>query len=183
MGRGRPQGSRNKAKSPLQELFDEYTVPMMRKCISLAAQGDVRAIRIFMERSHPVRRDASVRITLPRMRTVQDLNKAAEKVMRSVGRGEITPAEGETLMNSLEIQSRMIARGQMESSVEQPAPANCPANCPDESQIEYVHAADGKSVSSSRIEPDGQQVWVDPPEGGKAGEPVEEEDEPAPVSK
>ena len=36
MGRGRPKGSRNKSKSPGQDLFDEYAEHLIRKGIALA---------------------------------------------------------------------------------------------------------------------------------------------------
>jgi hypothetical protein len=41
-------------------------------------------------------------------------------------------------------------------------------------QIVYAHAKDGKPAGSSVIGPDGRHVWLEPPEGWKKGEPVED---------
>src|SRR5579862_5463075 len=106
LGRGRPKGSRNKASSVAQDLLDKYTPHLVSKCIDLAMKSDRSAMRICMERVFPARREGSVRVSLPRIKTVQDLEKAAERVTQAVGRGKIAPAEGETLMNIFESRSR-----------------------------------------------------------------------------
>lgn len=61
LGRGRPKGSRNKAQSPGQDLLDEYAPHLVRKCISMAMQGDPGALRICMDRISPPRKNASIR--------------------------------------------------------------------------------------------------------------------------
>jgi hypothetical protein len=118
-GRGRPKGSRNKAQSPAQELVEQYEIHVAKKCIQMASQGDVRAIKILMDRSFPPRRDACIRMSLPPIRTVQDVAKAAGKVTRSIGRGVITPSEGEKMMNTLEAQTRIIAKSDWEARVDE----------------------------------------------------------------
>jgi len=117
-GRGRPKGSRNKAKSPVQELLEEYSMPLMRKCIVMAGQGDMRAMQIVMDRILPVRRGAFIGVGLPRIKTVQDVAKAAAQVMRSIARGKITPADGEKVMNTLEIQSRILEEATFEIRID-----------------------------------------------------------------
>ena len=118
LGRGRPAGSRNKAKPPGQDLLDEHALLLVRKCIFLALQGDRSAMRICMDRISPARRDASIRMNLPRIRTAQDLDQAAEKVTQGIGRGGVTPAEGEKMMNIFEIRSRIIEKAHWESRLE-----------------------------------------------------------------
>ena len=75
-------------------------------------------MRLCMERSSPARRGACIRINLPAIKTAEDVNKAAEKVTQAIRRGEITPAEGDTMMNILESRSRVIERVQWESRLE-----------------------------------------------------------------
>ena len=118
LGRGRPKGSRNKAKSPGQDLLDEYAPHLMRKCIALAMQGDQNAMRICMERISPARRGAYIKMNLPAIRTAQDVDKAAEKVTQAIGRGELMPTQGGTMMNVLESRSRIMERVQLESRLE-----------------------------------------------------------------
>lgn len=115
LGRGRPKGSRNGNKSPGQDLLEEYSEHLMRKCIALAMQGDRSAMRICMDRISPARRDALVRINLPPIRTAQDVDKAAERITQAIRRGDLTPSEGGTMMDILESRSRVIEKVQFES--------------------------------------------------------------------
>ena len=117
-GRGRPQGSRNKGKAPGQELLDQYSESLTRKCIAMALQGDPRALRICMERIHPARPDACVQLSLPSIRTAQDLEKAADKVTQAIRRGKITPLEAGKMMSILESRSRILENVQFESRLE-----------------------------------------------------------------
>ena len=71
-----------------------------------------------MERISPARREAYIRISLPSIKTVQDLDQAAEKVTQALRRGEITPSDGATMMNILESRSRVIERVEFESRLE-----------------------------------------------------------------
>jgi hypothetical protein len=118
LGRGRPPGSRNKAKSPGQQLLDDYAPHLVGKCISLAMQGDKSAMRICMERISPARQDACIRMSLALIATPQDVDKAAEKVTQAIRRGKITPIEGGRMMNLLDGRSRIIERVQLESRLE-----------------------------------------------------------------
>jgi hypothetical protein len=61
---------------------------------------------------------SSIRMVLPKIRSAQDLGKAAEKVTQAVGRGKITPTEGEKMMGILESHSRIIETMDLESRVQ-----------------------------------------------------------------
>jgi hypothetical protein len=102
LGRGRPKGSRNKSKSPGEDLFDEYSEHLTRKAIALAMAGDISALRICMDRVSPARRDAVIQMNLPAIRKAEDLDRAAEKVTQGIRRGKITPVEAGRMMNILE---------------------------------------------------------------------------------
>jgi len=52
-GRGRPQGSRNKATIALQKMLDGCGESITRKCALMAMQGDPTALRLCMERLIP----------------------------------------------------------------------------------------------------------------------------------
>jgi hypothetical protein len=107
-GQGRPKGSRNKVKFPGQRLLEEDGENLVRKCILLAMQGSLSAMRICMERLSPARREACIQMSLPRIRTVQDVAQAAEKVTQAVGHGDLTPSQGQTMMHILEGRSHVI---------------------------------------------------------------------------
>ncbi len=118
LGRGRPKGSRNRAKPPGQHLLDEYAEHVVRKCIALALQGNPNAMRLCMERINPARRGALIPIHLPSIRTAGDVDQAAEKVTQGIRRGTLTPTEGGTVMNILESRLRVIEKVQWESRLE-----------------------------------------------------------------
>lgn len=117
LGRGRPKGSPNKASEPGEDLLKEYAPHVVRKCLALAMQGDRSAMRLCMDRISAARRDLLIRMNLPKIGTAQDVDKAAEKVTQGIGRGMITPTDGEKLMNILEIRSKIIETAQMERRI------------------------------------------------------------------
>jgi hypothetical protein len=74
-GAGGRKGSRNKPKSEAENLLDQYAPQLMKTCIGLAAKGNPTALRLCIERLLPARRDASVRVRLPPIKTVQDVDR------------------------------------------------------------------------------------------------------------
>jgi hypothetical protein len=120
LGCGRPKGSRNKKSDPGKELLKEYEPHLTRKLIALGLEGDPRALKICMDRLVPAPRDASVHIALPKvMKSNGDLVNAAEKITRGVGKGILSPSDGEKIMNVIEGQSRVIENADLEKRVEQ----------------------------------------------------------------
>lgn len=117
-GRGRPKGSRNRETAPAKKLLEEYTPHLTRKLIALALEGNAQALRICMERIMPPPRDACVPISLPKIKSAEDVASAAEKVTRGMGKGVLSPSEGETIMNVLESQSRVIENAGTEKRVQ-----------------------------------------------------------------
>ncbi len=122
IGRGRPKGSPNKAKppdNPGTALLEESREALIRKCIAMAKQGDLAAMRICLDQVSPARRRQCVSIDLPRkMRTAEDVNQAADRVTQAIRRGNITPAEGYTMMKVLESRSRVMANVDLEKRLE-----------------------------------------------------------------
>ena len=113
-GRGRPKGSRNKPKSPEQALLEEYAPHLTRKWIAMVMAGDPTALRLYVERAFPARRGAYLTMNLPAIRTTGDVDKAAAKVTQDLWRGAITPAEGGSIMNTLESRNRIIEKAHLE---------------------------------------------------------------------
>jgi len=101
-GRGRPQGSRNKSTLAAQQILEQYSEPIMRKCIAQALGGDVRALKLCIERVTPVRRNSRVKLSLPAIETAKDLGAATQKTLAAVKNGKITPTEGESVVNIVE---------------------------------------------------------------------------------
>jgi hypothetical protein len=100
--RGRPLGSRNQAMEASQSLFGEYSETLTRKCILLGIQGDRTALHLCMERVLPPCRSTPVHFEMPAVRTLADLPAATNAVMQATAAGEITPTEGQQMMDLLE---------------------------------------------------------------------------------
>jgi hypothetical protein len=75
-------------------------------------------MRLCFERFMPAPRDAVVPIHLPKIKSTRDVASAAEKVTRGMGRGVLSPSEGEKMMNVLESHSRVIESSETEKRVE-----------------------------------------------------------------
>jgi hypothetical protein len=54
---GRPAGSKNKSTDLLRQMLEGEAEDITRKAIDLALAGDLPAIRLFMERLLPPRKD------------------------------------------------------------------------------------------------------------------------------
>jgi hypothetical protein len=117
-GRGRPKGSRTRDTAPAKKLLEEYTPHLTRKLTAVALEGNAQALGICMERIMPPPRDAYVPINLPKIKSAGDVASAAEKVTRGIGKGVLSPSEGEMIMNVLESQSRVIESAGTEKRVE-----------------------------------------------------------------
>jgi hypothetical protein len=118
LGRGRPKGSRNHEKSQEQRILDEFAPHVIRKCVALALKGDRTAMRLCMDRISAPRRDALIKMKFSPIRKAGDIDQAAEKVTAAIRHGELTPSEGETLMNILESRLRVIERADLEPRLE-----------------------------------------------------------------
>jgi hypothetical protein len=118
LGRGRPKGSRNREKSPEQRILDEFAPHLTRKCVALALKGDRTAMRLCMDRISAPRRDALIQMNFAPVRKAGDASRAAEQITAAIRRGEVTPSEGETLMNILESRMRVIEKVDFERRLE-----------------------------------------------------------------
>jgi hypothetical protein len=107
-GRGRPRGSRNRATLALQDMLGEHAEALVKKCVVLALQGDTTALRLCMERLLPPRKQCPVQFKLPPITTVAELAQAQATMLESLSRGQLTPAEAESIGNLFENRRRMI---------------------------------------------------------------------------
>jgi hypothetical protein len=116
-GRGRPKGSKN-LQRVWMELLEGHGEALMKKCMLDALQGDKLSMRLCIERLLAPRREGSVQLALPRMKTLADVDLAHERVLRAIQSGSITPAEGETVTNVLESRRKVIETVDLQTRVE-----------------------------------------------------------------
>jgi hypothetical protein len=114
LGRGRPRGSRNKTTLALQEMLGQHGEALMKKCVVMAMQGDRAAMRVCMERLLPPRKQSPVQFRLPPIRTAAELAKAQARMLEALSRGQLTPAEAETINNLVESRRRVLETEELE---------------------------------------------------------------------
>jgi hypothetical protein len=117
-GQGRPKGSRNKTARVVEELLSEHAEGVVMKCILMARQGNTAAMRLCIERMLPRRFDGPINLKLGSIKTMADVDRASQEIVRAVGNSRITPHEGKTVAKLIEIRRRVIETSELAARVE-----------------------------------------------------------------
>ena len=91
---GRPKGIRNKATLLAEALFEGEIEGICRKAIEEAKRGNIQAIKLVLDRILPPKKEASIFIDLPAMKTCSDILEAIHRVAQAVSHGELFPTGG-----------------------------------------------------------------------------------------
>jgi hypothetical protein len=113
-GKGRPEGSRNKASIAVEVLLEGEAEALTRKAIEKALGGDTTALRLCLERLCSPRKDRPIALSMPRIAKPQDAVKCVSAVMDAVAGGEITPSEGQALAHMIEVHRRTVEAEDLE---------------------------------------------------------------------
>jgi hypothetical protein len=108
LGQGRPRGSRNKATLALQDMLGQHAEALVKKCVVMAMQGDTTAMRLCIERLLAPRKQSPVKFKLPPVSTMAELAQAQITMLETLSRGQLTPAEAETIGSLFENRRRMM---------------------------------------------------------------------------
>ncbi len=116
-GRGRPEGSRNKATLAAQTLLDGEAEALTRKVIDLALSGDSTALRLCLERLLPPAKGRPVRLNLPDIKTVEDVLRAFSAMLKAMSDAHITPDEASTVAGVLDQNRRALETVEIEERI------------------------------------------------------------------
>jgi phage tail tape-measure protein len=94
---GRPRGALNRATVLAQELLSARVESIAGKLIELAEGGDMRAIRVCMERLMPVIKHQPIAVELPPIENAADSVEAVASIAAAVAAGELTATEAAEL--------------------------------------------------------------------------------------
>ena len=111
---GRPKGIRNKATLLAEALLQTEVEAICRKAIEEAKNGNIQAIKIILDRILPPKKESPIHIALPLVQNPTDILKATQHIVASVGRGEITPGEGEALSRIIDVHAKAIEMNEFE---------------------------------------------------------------------
>ena len=115
---GRQKGTRLKVTRAVEDLLEGQAEALSQKAVDMALEGDTTALRLCIERIAPVRKDAPVDFDLPQMACADDAAKAAASVLASVSVGELSPAEGASVMGLVETYRRALETSDLENRIE-----------------------------------------------------------------
>ena len=105
---GRPRGALNRATVLAQELLAARVESIAGKLIELAEGGDMRAIRVCMERLAPAPQHQPIAVELPPIEKPADSVEAAATIAAAVAAGELTAAEAARLAKVVEVYVRAL---------------------------------------------------------------------------
>ena len=77
--------------------------------------GNMQAAKMILERFLPPRKDRAIEIDLPAIATFDDVLNVIGVIVNAVGRGKITPSEGELLARTVESYAKALETFEFES--------------------------------------------------------------------
>lgn len=111
---GKPKGARHQSTLLAERLFAGEIQSICEAVIAKAKTGDVQAAKIVLDRLFPPRRDNPVMIDFPKLESGADLLKAVECITSAVGRGDLSPSEGESLARIVDTQAKVLELAEFE---------------------------------------------------------------------
>jgi len=99
---GRPKGARNRVTLAVEKLFEADAEDVARAAVACALAGDPAMIRVIIDRVAPPRREATINIDLPAIKSPADAPGVIANLLEKVAAGEIAPGEAQSLAGLLE---------------------------------------------------------------------------------
>ena len=112
---GKPKGARNKSTLAAEALLEGSLERICKKVEEEALNGNMQAAKMILERFLPPRKDRCIEIDIPSVDTFEDILNVVGFIVNAVGKGKITPSEGELLARTVESYSKALETYQFES--------------------------------------------------------------------
>jgi uncharacterized protein DUF5681 len=94
---GMPKGTRHHATRLAEALIDGRAKELVDKAVDMALAGDPTAMRIVLDRLCPPRRERTISLDMPSIKSATDLIAAAAALTDATAAGDITPSEAASL--------------------------------------------------------------------------------------
>jgi hypothetical protein len=101
ISRGRPKGSKNKMNQEGRQFLQLHTKALVARALRLAVDGNERMLRHLLTLAFATK-------TMPakmgdlRMKTIEDLLNAFERVAKKLAAGELTPEQAEVMFGMID---------------------------------------------------------------------------------
>jgi hypothetical protein len=114
---GRPRGARHRVTLAIEALLEGQHQALTQKAVEKALEGDTVALRLCLDRIAPPRRDATITIALPEVKSAEDAVTASAAVLAAVAAGEVTPDEAGRVMALLTAHKAIVEAGDLERRI------------------------------------------------------------------
>jgi len=114
---GKPKGCRNAITILFDELLKDNAEELIEKAIEMAKGGDGPALRLYIERLAPARKDRPVWFDLPKMNEARDAVKASAAIVAAVANGDLTPMEASELGKLVDSYARTLQVAEFEERI------------------------------------------------------------------
>lgn len=114
---GRPRGARHRVTLAIEALLEGQHEALTQKAVEKALEGDTVALRLCLDRIAPPRRDATITIALPEVKSAEDAVTASAAVLAAVAAGEVTPDEAGRVMALLTAHKAIVEAGDLERRI------------------------------------------------------------------
>jgi Family of unknown function (DUF5681) len=94
---GKSKGTRHAATRLAEALIDGSAKELVDKAVDMALAGDPTAMRLVLDRLCPPRRERTVTLDMPSIKSATDLIAAAAALTEATAAGDITPSEAASL--------------------------------------------------------------------------------------
>ncbi|MGI9071119.1 MAG: hypothetical protein ACR2JB_07325 [Bryobacteraceae bacterium] len=116
-GKGRREGSRNRATILLQQMLAGEAEAITGKAIAMAKNGDGLALKLCLERLVPPMKDRHIQLKFPRVHSAEDVIEASACLVQAVAEGNITPNEAHSVAGLLEVHRRASETASLEKRI------------------------------------------------------------------
>jgi len=114
---GKPKGTRHKTTRAVEQLMEGQAQALTQKAIDAALAGDMTALRLCLDRIAPPRKGRTIDLKLPKVETAADAAKAMGTVISAIASGTLTPDEGRTLADVIEVKRKTIETAELEARI------------------------------------------------------------------
>lgn len=114
---GRPRGARHRVTLAIEALLEGQHEALTQKAVEKALEGDTVALRLCLDRIAPPRRDATITVALPEVKSAEDAVTASAAVLAAVAAGEVTPDEAGRVMALLTAHKAIVEAGDLERRI------------------------------------------------------------------
>ena len=114
---GRTKGSRNHATEAALLLLEGEGERLTRKAVELALEGDPTALKLCLDRILAPRRERSVRIPLPPLKSAADLTSVTAAILGAAAEGRLSPGEAFELSRVMDTAMRAISTSDFERRI------------------------------------------------------------------